>query len=258
MKSKSLKLALVIAAALAFNVSELKSTVILFKGQTLENGTKEPVAVQILFGQPNGRKTICKSNASDGKYQQVLTAGKTYYIAFKNYIADTNAIQTPDISKYEEIEKDFFLKPIKKGDVIYEAKIFEPNESVIEDSLADTFQYLEYFLNLNPGTKLKFVFSSYDSWLKGKRIKVEKTNSKGKKYYRRRWFSAKKRLGMLLDDRIEAFKQYLKSKRIYLKDAEFDKDVRVVSPRRKRERRKVNGKNEWFTPKYPNVKVIVK
>lgn len=241
--------------------------IVLVQGKILEEGTNKPVSTIIAFVNQSGKMTQCKSNSNDGSYQQVLHSGNFYTIFLKNYFIKngSNTLDIPSNSKYKEVTTKFSVNSFKSGAKIQLAafKAYEPNKAELLPTISSDLTPLKYFLNLNPGIKLQVKISSYDSWFKSTRKKIQKTNRRGKKYFKRVRYSTKQQLSDLLDNRLKTIKNYFKKKHIYLKDKAFVKELKVISPRKKRKRRLKKGSTkrrkryEYYTPKYPNVFLII-
>ncbi|MFC2129859.1 hypothetical protein ACFLSQ_00335 [Bacteroidota bacterium] len=242
-----------------FNIaSAQKGHVVLIQGKVINNASGGTVSTTILFIDEKGKKVTGKSNSIDGTYQQVLNSGSTYCVLFKGYLSVEGdlKIDIPLDSKYEELNRDFTVKPIAAGTELFNFKMFEPNESVVTNN-AYILQ-VKHFIDINPGAKIEVKISSYDSWFNSTKKSVEKVNRKGKKYKKRVTFSTKAQLSDLIDARIDALNKEFKANKVFLKEKAFTKNLRVVSPKKKREKRKVPGKKrkyEYFTPDFPNVTI---
>jgi len=244
----------------ALSVQADKGNVILIHGKVKNQMTGESIGTNIIFVSEDGKKLSCRSNSSDGSYQQSLNSGGIYRIYLKNYIpvGGELLINIPPVSKYEEINQDIVVTNFKPDIKLMEEKVFEPNDSVIINKAF--MKNLKYFLDLNPGAKLQIIVSSFDSWFNRTTKKIEKTNSRGKKYYKRISYSTKDQLSDLLDARINVLKNTFKENNIYLKNDVYHKNLRVVSEKTKRKRRKVPGKRnkyEYYIPEFPNVLVKI-
>jgi len=267
MKLGKLYLLIITLLILSYSGFAEKGHIVLVQGKILEEGTQKPVSTIVAFVNQSGKMIQCKSNSKDGSFQQVLHSGNFYTIFLKNYFIKNgnNTLDIPSDSKYKEVKADYFVNSLKNGTKIQLAafKAFEPNEAKIIPAISSDLTPLKYFLNLNPGINLQVKVSSYDSWFKSKRKRIQKTNRRGKKYYKRVRYSTKQQLSDLLDKRLIAIKDFFKKKHIYLKDKSFVKELKVVSPRKKRKKRLKKGSTrrrkryEYYTPEFPNVFLII-
>ncbi len=102
--------------------------VTLVSGRVLNAKDNTPVDAKIIYeflnsGQEAG---LARSNANDGSYQIVLPAGNKYgFLAEANgFIAINENLDLKNITYYQEINKDLYLVPVKKGATIRLNNIF--------------------------------------------------------------------------------------------------------------------------------------
>ncbi|MDA3842799.1 MAG: hypothetical protein PF588_00330 [Candidatus Kapabacteria bacterium] len=254
---KHITLYLFILLLAASTVDASKGAVVLLKGKLTDSDNGSAVVAPIFFVPNEGRQVKSKSNSINGEFQQVMPSGFTYTIYVKGYqIVDATPIyDIPKHTEYKEYTRDLKLKKFSEGQKFIEVKIFEPNESIITASGAEHLRTLKSFLTINKQLKIVVTVSSYDSWLKNKTVKVKKKNSRGKTYTKKVRLKTKARLQNLLTSRISALQAFFKENRIFVKNDIYREDLKIVSEKKKRKRRKnpKTKRKEWYLPEMPNV-----
>lgn len=96
--------------------------VLLIGGRVLNKTTDLPIKARIkMKSLPDGEELgVAHSNEETGEYQIVLPRGTNYavYAQAKGYIAVEENLNVLKITKYEEINKDLYLVPIRVGETI--------------------------------------------------------------------------------------------------------------------------------------------
>lgn len=114
-----LLIAVIIAGYLPLSAQTAKSLVSL-SGNVTNAVTKEPVTVYLKILDSQGKMvTVGRSSSADkGKFFiPGLQPGETYYVEIKqkDYFHEKYEIKLPNTGKYNEISKDFLVKPLVKG-----------------------------------------------------------------------------------------------------------------------------------------------
>ncbi|MDN4164185.1 OmpA family protein [Cytophagales bacterium LB-30] len=96
--------------------------VLLVAGKVLDKTNNQPIKARIrVKSLPDGGELgIASSNEQNGEYQIVLPRGVNYavYAQAKGYIAVEENLNVMKITKYEELEKNLYLVPIRVGETI--------------------------------------------------------------------------------------------------------------------------------------------
>jgi len=140
-------------------------TVVAVTGNVIDHVSRDAVSAKITVYDETGKKiNTTKSNSYEGGYYYVtsLSAGKTYDFVIENdaYMVEKIQVKIAPSDKYEEISRDFVIKPKEPGKLIkLPTSPFEINKSklrfgagIVLDDLANTL------LNNN---KIKFAILSY-------------------------------------------------------------------------------------------------
>ena len=94
-------------------------TVITVAGNVLDEVTRNPVMVNVVFSDETGtRAGSSRSNSKDGSYLVTgLKPGKKYKVRLEQseYFQAEYEIALPNTGKYAEISRDFLVKPLVKG-----------------------------------------------------------------------------------------------------------------------------------------------
>jgi len=147
------------------NVShaQLINTVVALTGNVFDGISKDPVTATIKITDENGKRVNqTRSNAiENGSYYVTsLKPGKTYYvnISKEDYFDEKFKISLANTDKYEEISRDFLIKPKVKG-----AKIplpvppFELNKSKLRFGAEDLLEGIQSTLVNNPDVKFEIM-----------------------------------------------------------------------------------------------------
>jgi outer membrane protein OmpA-like peptidoglycan-associated protein len=134
--------------------------VLLVSGKVLNSKTNMPVEAKIRYETlPDGVEAgIAESNALTGEYTIVLPTGKKYgFLAEAKGFASINEnLDLINLIEYKEMQKDLFLVPIEKGEIIRINNIFFNFGEILllEDSYAE-LNRLVTLLNENPNMKIQ-------------------------------------------------------------------------------------------------------
>lgn len=154
---KKIILSMILATILLFPTVKLQSqgwvkTVVAVTGNVFDHVTREPVAAKITVFDETGKKVnSTKSNAYENGYYYVtsLSAGKTYNFVIENdgYLKEKIQVKIAPSDKYEEISRDFLVKPNEVGKMLkLPTSPFEINKSklrfgsgIVLDDMANSF-----------------------------------------------------------------------------------------------------------------------
>ena len=134
--------------------------VVLVKGRVVDSSTKEGVGAVINYydlfdGRFLGEAT---SDPGTGKYRIVLPAGQSYsFLAEKaDYYSISENIDALGINSYQEIERDLYLGPVKKGSTIRLNNIFfETAKYNLKPESNHELNRLILLMNNYPGMKIE-------------------------------------------------------------------------------------------------------
>ncbi|WP_051312908.1 OmpA family protein [Sporocytophaga myxococcoides] len=102
--------------------------VVVWKGRVIDEMTLQPIEAKIEISDNSTQKSVGKflPNKSSGKYIIALPTGRNYNIAVEseNYSFFSKNLDVSSLNKYEEIDEDIYLRPLKKGTVIVLRNIF--------------------------------------------------------------------------------------------------------------------------------------
>lgn len=263
MKKGILFLSLLVIFGVYFysEINAQKGIEILFQGRTILQSTGKPVGTQLRFISPSSKTVFCRSNSIDGIFQTVLKSGVSYYVFIKDYVIadETHQIEIPFYAKYEEIDKDIYLKPIVPNVVLFNSKVFEPNDSVVKN--ADFFKLLKDCMEVNDGLKFEVEVLTSDSWFPNSQRTISVTDKKGKTTLKKVKYSSKEQLAVLLDARINAIKAELRKYQVYLKETAYIKNLQVIDNKKKMKKRPIPGKKnkfESYLPEFENIIIRTK
>ncbi|MCF8360258.1 MAG: OmpA family protein [Prolixibacteraceae bacterium] len=117
--------------------------VVLIHGKVLNAKTKEPLAASIEYRilKDNKESGTASSSPQDGTYKIALPRGEVYaFLAEKEgFYSISDNIDLTNLEEYAEIERDLFLAPIEKGEVIRLNNLFfEFDKSeLLEESIGE-------------------------------------------------------------------------------------------------------------------------
>lgn len=147
-----------------FRIKLLKSqqpgTVMLVYGRVLDAKTEEPVQANIIYETlPNGTEVgRARSNPSTGEYKIILPAGEKYgFLAIaENYVSINENLDLRDQQEFSEIERDLYLVPIEKGQIVRMNNIFFEfaKYDILEDSYIELNRVVR-FLESNPKVRIR-------------------------------------------------------------------------------------------------------
>lgn len=133
--------------------------VVLIRGKVLDKN-KNPISTEIKYYDLESGKEIglASSSVKDGSYQIVLPAGKKYsFLAEKKgYFAVSENMDLSKLDKYEEMQRDLYLFPIKKDEEIrLNSLFFETAKSHLKQESHVELNRLIKFLKDNPKIKIE-------------------------------------------------------------------------------------------------------
>lgn len=135
-------------------------TVITVAGNVLDEVTRNPTTVNVVFSDESGtRAGSSRSNSKDGSYLVTgLKPGKKYKVRIEQpeFFQAEYEIQLPNTSKYTEISRDFLVKPLVKGTRI-PARIapFEAKKSKLRVGANDILDDFKRTLTINPNVNIE-------------------------------------------------------------------------------------------------------
>lgn len=144
-------------------LSQLVGPVVSMSGNVFNEITREPVTVFLVVLDENGQRVnATRSNAAENGYYYItgLKPGKKYFISMaqKGYFKEKYEVFVANTSKYEEISRDFLVKPLEKNVYIkLQVPPFELNKSKLRygsDFLLNDFN--NTLLN-NPEVKFEII-----------------------------------------------------------------------------------------------------
>jgi hypothetical protein len=234
----------------------------IIKGKLVNAKTGEAIGTTIGFYNSKGKMLKCKSNSSDGTFQQSIKLGDIYTVVIKGFY-DKDGFDEIDListKKFVEIVKDYKLTQIVPGTVLMEIDAFTKNTTELNEVAREHLLLLKPFKEINFGADFDIKISSIDSWFKNTKKKVEKTNSKGKKYKKTVKVKTKEQLQELLDNRIAIVENFFKENKVSTRDKTITPDLQVVSPKKKQiKKKKTKGKGyEYIDPEYITITVTIR
>src|SRR3989339_1026708 len=143
--------------------AQLIQTVVALTGNVFDGISKAPVTATIKITDENGKRVNqTRSNAiENGSYYVTsLRPGNTYFVNItkEDYFDEKFKITVANTDKYEEISRDFLIKPKAKG-----AKIplpvppFELNKSKLRYGAEDLLEGIQSTLVNNPDVKFEII-----------------------------------------------------------------------------------------------------
>jgi len=162
--SKFLKVtAVAVFAALMMFPSQIFAqvgTVITVAGNVLDEVTRNPVTVNVVFSDESGNRAgSSRSNSKDGSYLVTgLKPGKKYKVRLEQseYFQAEYEISLPNTGKYAEISRDFLVKPLVKGTKIAARNApFEVKKSKLRVGANDILDDFKRSLLINPNVNIE-------------------------------------------------------------------------------------------------------
>ncbi len=141
--------------------AQLVEPVVSLTGSVFNQITKEPETVFLIVKNEEGKKiSAARSNSTENGYYYItgLKPGHTYYIELKqkNFMNERHKIEIADTRKYEEISKDFLVKPLKQGaEIKLQVPPFELNKSKLRYGAEFLLKDLANTLKYNHDVKFK-------------------------------------------------------------------------------------------------------
>jgi hypothetical protein len=163
-------------------LSAQSKNVVLLEGMVSELNSREPVSTEIYFIDEDNKKVKVKSEIN-GKFQAVLTAGRTYIVTAKEYfIDDEEAIyNTPNTTEYTETKRNFKVSKIYKGMELININAFTANNSSVNSEALSQIQRLDGILEQNLKLRVEIIVSTSDTYAKTEKKKVTETDPENSK-----------------------------------------------------------------------------
>lgn len=143
--------------------AQLIQTVVALTGNVFDAVSKAPVTATIKITDESGKRVNqTRSNAiENGSYYVTsLKPGKTYFINItkEDYFDEKFKIMLANTDKYEEISRDFLIKPKAKGVKIpLQVPPFELNKSKLRYGAEDLLEGIQSTLANNPDVKFEIL-----------------------------------------------------------------------------------------------------
>jgi len=143
--------------------AQLINTVVSITGNIFDAVSREPVSCHLLITDEAGKRiTMAKSNAFDDGYYFMtgLMPGQKYFVTVlkKNFFKEKFKISVPNTGKYQEISRDFLIKPKTKGALIpFPVPPFELNKSKLRYGADELIGDFISTLSNNPKTNVEII-----------------------------------------------------------------------------------------------------
>ena len=174
----------VLVSVFSLSKAQYVGPVVAMTGNVLDDVTHEPVNVWINVTDSAGKKVnSVRSQASDGGYYYLtgLRPGNKYQVEIKqrNYLRELVNIEIPNTDKYQEISRDFLVKPLQRdAHLKLPVPPFELNKTKLrvgtEEYLMD---YVNLFLN---NTSVKIEIQCFPDNATDKNANSKLTNDRAK------------------------------------------------------------------------------
>ncbi|MGA2297071.1 MAG: OmpA family protein [FCB group bacterium] len=141
--------------------AQLVNAVVAVTGNIFDAVTKEPVTALLVITDENGKKvnqTRSNSAENGAYYIPSLSPGKKYFITLNkpNYFTEKYEIVLANTDKYDEISRDFLIKPKDKGVKIpLPVPPFELNQTKLRYGAEDLLEGYTNTLINNPEVKFQ-------------------------------------------------------------------------------------------------------
>lgn len=165
MRTMKLAIALLILAFPYVLEAQLVGAVVSLTGNVFNEVTKKPVTVFLMVMDEEGnRVNATRSNAADNGYYYIagLKPGKKYTIHLKqkNYFKEEFDLEIANTDRYQEISKDFLVKPLQKDiEIKVPVPPFELNKTKLRFGAEFLLDDLAKTLSIN--TEVKFQITTY-------------------------------------------------------------------------------------------------
>ena len=229
----------------------------LIKGKVIDEISASPIGASISFIPDSGRTIKCKSNSSDGAFQQVLEPFKHYSVIVAGYIlTEQDMIINTHAEAYIEIEKEIKVKEIMEGMELYRFSLFKPNDSAFAESSADGFKDMKNLMDNNISVNMIVTVSTEDAEFSKKRVKQYYTDKRGRKKNKRVWLTVEGQATELLEQRYNALVQYFENHKKYNKRLTIEKKL-IANTAKKKKKRSRKKEAETIAPPVPNIIITV-
>ncbi|QCK13752.1 OmpA family protein [Mangrovivirga cuniculi] len=134
--------------------------VTLVAGRVLDKESEEPVEARIIYQRLSDGKIIGEtlSDPGSGEYEIMLPSGEEYgFLAeAEDYLAMSENLNLSEQETYDEVERDLYLTPIKKGAIITLNNIFfDFDKSTLKPQSKPELDRLVKFMNDNDDVKVQ-------------------------------------------------------------------------------------------------------
>ncbi len=168
----------------AAGYAQITQTVVALTGNVFNEITRLPETVLMLcFDADGNRVTATRSNVSENGYYYLtgLKPGKKYVLKLrkKGFFKEVYKFEVANTDKYEEISKDFLVKPLEKNiHIPISVTPFERNKSKLRYGSEMFLEDLKNTLANNP--KVKFTILSFPDNTKNKKANLKLSEERAK------------------------------------------------------------------------------
>lgn len=168
-------------ALLAFQGDVLRAQGITFliKGKVIDSKRNVLQGVQVYA--KDGDEIVGKSKTTAaGEFTMTLKPGKTYFMSFErsDIFMSQQDFRVPDGKTYQEINQDFQVKVLAKGDTIQQFPLFQAGQS--NPGSTTLFSMLPEMMRKLNHLKVKIIVSAGNATKESAKGKKEKTTKKTK------------------------------------------------------------------------------
>jgi hypothetical protein len=151
----------------------------LIKGKVVDSKRNVLQGVQVYA--KDGDEIVGKSKTTiAGEFTMTLKPGKTYFMSFErsDLFMSQQDFRVPDGKSYQEINQDFQVKVLAKGDTIQQFTLFQEGQS--NSKTAELFTMLPEMMRKLLHLKVKIVVSAGNGAKQSTKGKKEKNTQKAK------------------------------------------------------------------------------
>lgn len=188
-------------------IFSMMGNVILLQGK-ITDISGNPIGVKFQFVNSEGKKYFCKSNSTDGVFQQILQPGESYTLTYDGHYAADEASEgftLPSTTQYTEITKNFKLKKVDKGYPVLNAAVFKANDSEISDKGKASLLSVKEFMIFQRKLELNLTIEMNDCQFKLKTIKEKIPGSKKTKTIK---ISVQEQMDALYNARVSSIQKF--------------------------------------------------
>ena len=134
--------------------------VVLVKGKVFNRNTNQPIAAEITVQNLLDGSAIATANSNEetGEYQIILPQGGNYGFnaSVQGCYALSENMNTQELGEYSELQKDLYLVPIEKGQIVRLNNIFfDFNKYELKPESFPELNRVVEMMNTNPGLKIE-------------------------------------------------------------------------------------------------------